>query len=251
MLLKSEGIEPSLPFLQTETEEVEDPIKDIILPLELKTSPCISKGAAIKSIWLRAGWLPYFLWVWGDMIWKWKMKKRTGQCSAYWCDAPTLLRGQCLEIAEQLENDFSSSVQVKMVQMKCIPSAHQACPALKSALNPFYLPMIRMFLSPSLTSPRVVWLVLPLLAPRLHHLCKWPHHIHTHGLRSQTSQSPVIPLIASLLTTHSMASPKSSSSKMYYIQTLFPVHVHCHHPSSCDHQPDCCQRLQMIFLLPP
>lgn len=170
------------------------------------------------------------------MIWKWKMKKRTGQCSAYWCDAPTLLRGQRLEIAEQLENDFSSSVQVKMVQKKCIPSPHQACPALKSALNPFYLPTVLMFMSPSLTSPRVVWFVPPLLAPRLHHLCKWPHHIHTQWLKSQTSQSSVIPLIASLLTTHSMASPKSSSSKMYYIQTLFTVHVHCHHPSSCDHQ---------------
>ena len=101
------------------------------------------------------------------MIWKWKMKKRMEQCSAYWCDALTLLRGQRLEIAEQLENDFSSSVQVKMVQMKCIPSPHQACPAPKSASSPFYLPMIPMFVSPSLTSPCVhfVWFVPALLAP--------------------------------------------------------------------------------------
>ena len=75
-----------------------------------------------------------------------------------------------------------------------------------------------------------------LLALNLHHLCKWHHHIHSQWLKSQTSQSSLIPLIASLLTTHSMASPKSSSSKMCYIQTLFTVNLRCHHPSSFDHQ---------------
>jgi len=80
------------------------------------------------------------------MVWKWKMKKRMEQCPAYWWDALTLLRGQRLEIAEQLENDFSSSVQVKMSQMKCISSPHQACPAPQYALNPFFplLDRIRM-----------------------------------------------------------------------------------------------------------
>ena len=169
------------------------------------------------------------------MVWKWKMKKRMEQCPAYWWDALTLLRGQRLEIAEQLENDFSSSVQVKMSQMKCISSPHQACPAPQYALNPFYLPTIPMFMSPSLTSPcvRSVWFV-PL--SWLRHLCKWHHHIHTQWLKSQTSQSSLIPLIASLLTAHSMSSPQSSSSRMYYIQTLFTVHLRCHHPHSCDHQ---------------
>lgn len=134
-MLKSEGIKPSLPFLRQKLR-VEDPIK-IYHITHLNWRLLLAFLRSVLKIWLRAGYLFLFLWVWGDMIWKWKMK-RMEQCSAYWCDALTLFEGAASWNCWAVENSFSSSVQVKMVQMKCIPSPHQACPASKSASSPFY-----------------------------------------------------------------------------------------------------------------
>lgn len=49
------------------------------------------------------------------------------------------------------------------------------------------------------------------------------------------------------------ASPVSSSSQIYYIPTLFAVHLHLHRPSPSHHHApvDCCPGLQLILLLPP
>lgn len=49
------------------------------------------------------------------------------------------------------------------------------------------------------------------------------------------------------------ASPVSSSSQIYYIPTLFTVHLHRHRPSPSHHHApmDCCLGLQLILLLPP